>query len=107
MAVSAKFGRRRCWGGSLGLSLPAASFFVVLAVATLGSTPCRAMSFDMQYQTKCLFQDIENGQASTIEWRAISKSSMEAQLRDKANIFSEEDADSVLLNVLVTSPVPR
>lgn len=107
MAVSAKFGRRRCRGGSLGLSLPAASFFVVLAVATLGSTPCRAMSFDMQYQTKCLFQDIENGQASTIEWRAISKRDVEKQMRDHKNVFSEEDAAEIPLNVVISSPVPR
>merc|ERR1719252_329081 len=65
------------------------------------------MTFDMQYQTKCLFQDIENGQAATIEWRAISKGSMEEHVRERANVFSEEDADQIPLNVVVTSPVPR
>jgi len=76
-----------------------------LALAMIGAA--QAMTFDMQYQTKCLFQDIENGQAATIEWRAISKGSMEEHMRERANVFSEEDADQIPLNVVVTSPVPR
>ena len=59
-----------------------------LALAMIGAA--QAMTFDMQYQTKCLFQDIENGQAATIEWRAISKGSMEEHMRERANVFSEE-----------------
>ena len=58
-----------------------------LLLATLGGV--EPMAFDMQYQTKCLFQDIENGQASTIEWRSISKRSVDVNFQN-ANVFSEE-----------------
>ena len=53
------------------------------------------MAFDMQYQTKCLFQDIENGQASTIEWRSISKRSVDVQFQN-ANVFSEEGESAAI-----------
>lgn len=75
-----------------------------LLLATLGRV--EPMAFDMQYQTKCLFQDIENGQASTIEWRSISKRSVDVQFQN-ANVFSEEDAEEIPINVVVTSPVSR
>jgi len=75
-----------------------------LLLATLGGV--EPMAFDMQYQTKCLFQDIENGQASTIEWRSISKRSVDVQFQN-ANVFSEEDAEEIPINVVVTSPVSR
>jgi len=75
-----------------------------LLLATLGGV--EPMAFDMQYQTKCLFQDIENGQASTIEWRSISKRSVDVNFQN-ANVFSEEDAEEIPINVIVTSPVSR
>jgi len=36
----------------------------------------QGMGFDMQFQTKCFFQDIEDGQASSLEWKAVRKSTM-------------------------------
>eukprot|EP00212_Chloropicon_laureae_P002683 CAMPEP_0197486758 /NCGR_PEP_ID=MMETSP1311-20131121/1731_1 /TAXON_ID=464262 /ORGANISM="Genus nov. species nov., Strain RCC856" /LENGTH=255 /DNA_ID=CAMNT_0043030039 /DNA_START=100 /DNA_END=867 /DNA_ORIENTATION=- len=91
----------RCRGGTKGFALCLLALLCVLL-----ARGAQAMSFDMQFQTKCFFQDIENGQASTIEWRAISKSSVERNMAQD-NVFSEEDAEGVPLNVVVQSPVPR
>merc|ERR1712078_412389 len=65
----------------------------VLALLTLLASVsvhiAEGISFDMMFQTKCLFQDIENGQASTVEWRAVSIKSIKRH-QEEDNVFSIE-----------------
>jgi len=91
--------------GTRGKCLPSVLALLTL-LASVSVHIAEGISFDMMFQTKCLFQDIENGQASTVEWRAVSIKSIK-QHQEEDNVFSIEDADDIPVNVVITSPVPR
>jgi hypothetical protein len=68
-------------------------FAIVSMMLALQLHAVQGMGFDMQFQTKCFFQDIEDGQASTLEWRSVRKSS------------SGREPDPQSVKVVVYSPI--
>ena len=74
--------------GTRGKCLPSVLALLTL-LASVSVHIAEGISFDMMFQTKCLFQDIENGQASTVEWRAVSIKSIK-QHQEEDNVFSIE-----------------
>merc|ERR1712241_403255 len=78
--------------GTRGKCLPSVLALLTL-LASVSVHIAEGISFDMMFQTKCLFQDIENGQASTVEWRAVSiKSIKRHQEEDYKICFTVRDA---------------
>jgi len=75
------------------LAVVSTSLVALLFMHAFQFQAVQGMGFDMQFQTKCFFQDIEDGQASTLEWKAVRKST------------SGQEPDPQSVKVVVYSPI--